>query len=145
MDGVGARIRERCARLGISEAEAARRTGISPRRFSFYVNDQREPDFATLLAICEALGVTPNDIFGIDGKPTGGVGIGARMRRRMRDLGLSARKTARRAGLSQRQLGFYLVDQRQPDLATLLDICQALQTTPSDLLGRADVPSGPAR
>ena len=66
MIGVGARIRERCRDLRISEAEAARRSGISARRFSFYVNDQREPNFETLLAICKALDITPNYLFGID-------------------------------------------------------------------------------
>ena len=64
MDGVGARMRERCHQLGISEAEAARRCGISARRFSFYINDMREPKFETLIAICRALATTPNALLG---------------------------------------------------------------------------------
>lgn len=138
MDEVGGCIRAQIAELGISEA--TRRAGISPRRFSFYVNDQREPDFATLLAICEALGVTPNDLFGIKSRPSRSDGIGTRMGRRLQDLGLSEREAAGRAGLSERRFGFYLDGLRQPDLATLLDLCEALQTTPSDLLGHGEAP-----
>ncbi|NNG03425.1 MAG: helix-turn-helix domain-containing protein [Inquilinus sp.] len=66
---VGARMRDRVRQLGISEAEAARRCGISARRFSFYVNDQRQPDFDTVRAICEALRVSPNYLFGLDDEP----------------------------------------------------------------------------
>jgi len=69
MEGFGARIRERCRQLAISEA----------------------------------LGVTPNDLFGIEGRPTSPDDIGARMRQRLRALGSSEREAARRAGLSQRQ------------------------------------------
>ena len=66
---VGSRMRERVRQLGISEAEAARRSGVSARRFSFYVNDQREPDFATMKAICQALQASPNYLFGLDDEP----------------------------------------------------------------------------
>lgn len=50
MDGIGARLCERCQEPGVSGVEVARRVWISPRCFSFYVNDRREPEFATLLA-----------------------------------------------------------------------------------------------
>jgi transcriptional regulator with XRE-family HTH domain len=36
--------------------------GAPARRYGHYVRGMREPDYATLLRICEALGVTPNDL-----------------------------------------------------------------------------------
>ena len=138
MQGVGARMRERCLQLGISEAEAARRSGISARRFSFYVNEQREPDFATLLSICRALDVTPNDLFGIDDIPRKrGPSFGDRMRARMAELGLTQQQAASRGGFSTRQFDQFLLDMQEPDLSALLDICDALETTPDHLLGYA--------
>ena len=139
MHGVGARIRERCRDLGISEAEAARRSGISARRFSFYVNDQREPNFATLLAMCKALDVTPNYLFGIDSAPeVRPPSLGQRMQARLAELGLSEHIAACNAGVGEDIFSSYLRDRRQPDLASLVDICRVLETTPDQLLGFVD-------
>jgi len=52
---IGQVMRTRAAALGISEAEVARRVGISSRRFSYYVNDEREPEFDMLAKIAKAL------------------------------------------------------------------------------------------
>lgn len=136
MMSIGARMRARCRQLGISEAEAARRAGVSARRFSFYVNDQREPDFETLLSICRALDFTPNDLFGFEDLPkVRAPSLGDRMRRRMAELGLSAQDAALRGGFATRQFNLFLRDQQQPDVSALLDICEALETTPDHLLG----------
>lgn len=64
MDGVGKIIRGRARQRGWSDAEVARRVGIQPRRYSNYVNDEREPDFPTLIEICRVLDLAPNDLFG---------------------------------------------------------------------------------
>lgn len=58
------RLRERAKQLALSDAEVARRVGLAERRYGHYVRGSREPDFATLLRICSALGVTPNDLLG---------------------------------------------------------------------------------
>lgn len=58
------RLRERAAELGIAHAEAARRAGLSERRYSHYVNGVREPDLATLVRIAEALQTRPDDLLG---------------------------------------------------------------------------------
>lgn len=63
----GEAMRERARELGLSDAEVARRAGISPRRYSNYVNEERQPDFDTLLAICEALKISPNQILNFRG------------------------------------------------------------------------------
>ena len=62
-------------------------------------------------------------------------GMGARMKARARELGLSDTKVAERAGLAQTRYAAYAVDKYEPDLATLLRICQVLHLTPNDLLG----------
>jgi transcriptional regulator with XRE-family HTH domain len=70
MDLFACRLRERAAELGIAHAEAARRSGLSERRYSHYVNGIREPDLATLVRIAEALQTTPDALLGVaDPKP----------------------------------------------------------------------------
>jgi transcriptional regulator with XRE-family HTH domain len=60
------KLKERAAELGISNAEAARRSGLSERRYAHYVSGDREPDLATLVRIAKALAVTPNQLLGAD-------------------------------------------------------------------------------
>jgi transcriptional regulator with XRE-family HTH domain len=60
------RLRQRAEELGISNAEAARRVGLSERRYAHYVSGKREPDLATLVRISEVLGTTPNWLLGTD-------------------------------------------------------------------------------
>ena len=62
-------------------------------------------------------------------------GMGARMKVRARELGLSDTKVAEQAGLAQTRYAAYAVDKYEPDLATLLRICRVLRLTPNDLLG----------
>lgn len=65
MHGFGDRLRERARRLGLSDAEVARRVGLGERRYAHYVADTREPDLLTLVRISETLGVTPNELLGV--------------------------------------------------------------------------------
>ena len=58
------RLRERAAELGIAHAEAARRAGLSERRYGHYVNGIREPDLSTLVRIAEALQTKPDALLG---------------------------------------------------------------------------------
>lgn len=55
-----AAARERARQLGLSDADVARRADLSERRYGHYVRGTREPDFSTLLRICDVLDVTPN-------------------------------------------------------------------------------------
>lgn len=64
MDIFASRLRERAAELGIANAEAARRAGLSERRYAHYVSGIREPDLATLVRIAEALQTTPDVLLG---------------------------------------------------------------------------------
>lgn len=68
MDLFAKRLRERASELGISHAEVARRSGLSERRYSHYVNGIREPDLATLVRIAGALRSTPNELLAADEK-----------------------------------------------------------------------------
>ncbi len=60
MDIFAKRLQERAKQLGISNAEAARRTGLDERRYAHYASGRREPDLATLVKIADALGTSPN-------------------------------------------------------------------------------------
>lgn len=53
-------LRKRAEELGISNAEAARRVGLSERRYGNYVSGRREPDLATLVRIAAVLETSPN-------------------------------------------------------------------------------------
>lgn len=56
------RIRERARDLGLSDAEVARRAGLSERRYGYYATGEREPNLETLVRICEVLLATPNEM-----------------------------------------------------------------------------------
>ena len=58
-----------------------------------------------------------------------------RLRERAAELGIAHAEAARRAGLSERSYNHYVNGIREPNLATLVRIAGALQTTPDDLLG----------
>jgi transcriptional regulator with XRE-family HTH domain len=62
MDLFAKRLRDRARQLNLSDAEVARRAGLAERRYGHYVRSTHEPDYATLVRICEALDVTPNDL-----------------------------------------------------------------------------------
>lgn len=55
-------LRKRAEELGISNAEVARRAGLSERRYGNYVSGRREPDLATLVKIATVLATSPNDL-----------------------------------------------------------------------------------
>lgn len=55
-------LRRRAEELGISNAEVARRAGLSERRYGNYVGGRREPDLATLVRIASVLVTTPNEL-----------------------------------------------------------------------------------
>ena len=61
-----------------------------------------------------------------------------RLRARARHLGLSDAEVARRAGLGQPRYSNYSNGIREPDLATLVAVATALETTPDRLLGITD-------
>jgi len=68
MEEVGTQLRARARVLGLSDAEVARRVGLGQTRYANYVNGTREPDFITLVRICEVLDTTPNALLGFGAK-----------------------------------------------------------------------------
>lgn len=66
------KVRERAAELGLSQAEVARRCGISERRFGHYMSDRSEPNLQVLIRISEVLDTTPNVLLGIENRPASG-------------------------------------------------------------------------
>lgn len=53
--------------LGISQAEAARRCGMSAQRFGNYANGRRTPDLKTLMTIAQGLHTSADALLGING------------------------------------------------------------------------------
>ena len=66
MEGVGQRLRARALELGLSDAEVARRAGLTATRYGHYVSNYREPDLATLVRICRVLGLRPDELLGYE-------------------------------------------------------------------------------
>lgn len=64
MDIMAAKLRERVAELGISQAEAARRLGLSAQLFGQYCNGQRQATAERLVKFSEVLETTPNELLG---------------------------------------------------------------------------------
>lgn len=81
MEGVGSRLRSRALELGLSDAEVARRAGLTATRYGHYVNDYREPDLATLVRICRVLGLRPDELLAYDGPGEVGDELAERRRR----------------------------------------------------------------
>src|SRR5690348_6950354 len=65
MDYLAKQLRQRAEALGLSNAEVARKLGLSERRYSHYVTGKREPDLAMVVRIAKTLGTTPNDLLGV--------------------------------------------------------------------------------
>jgi len=63
-----------------------------------------------------------------------------RLKQQTLHLGVSNSEAARRAGLAERRFNNYCNDEREPDLATLVRIAKALETTPDRLLGAGEAP-----
>lgn len=65
MTTIGKMIKERTEKLGLTDAEVARRADIEYRKYSYYATGQRTPPYEALGKISEVLGMTPNDFFSI--------------------------------------------------------------------------------
>lgn len=66
METLAKNLKERAKHLGISNAEAARRSGLEERAYAHYVANRRDPSIVSLVKIAEKLGTTPNTLLGID-------------------------------------------------------------------------------
>ena len=68
MESFASNLKARAKELGITQADVARRAGLSERRYSNYVTGRREPDLATLVRIATVLQTTPDRLlsFGAD-------------------------------------------------------------------------------
>ncbi|PWC51826.1 hypothetical protein TSA6c_21380 [Azospirillum sp. TSA6c] len=62
MEGFGGRLRACAQALGLSDAEVARRAGLSEQRYGNYVRDVHAPDLDTLVRIARVLGTTTDSL-----------------------------------------------------------------------------------
>jgi len=65
MDGFGVRLAARARELGLSNAEVARRAGLSERRFGNYVADYRDPGLSTLATLAKVMLITTDTLLGL--------------------------------------------------------------------------------
>jgi len=67
---LGGRLAARARELGLSNAEVARRAGLSERRFGNYATDTREPDLQTLTTLARVLAISTDELLGMTAKAT---------------------------------------------------------------------------
>lgn len=60
--------------------------------------------------------------------------FGDRIRTRAQELGLSDSEVSRRIGVDESRVGRYVRGVNEPDLSTLVRLCDVLSLTPNDLL-----------
>tara|TARA_R110000803_G_scaffold54731_10_gene111500 strand:- start:1095 stop:1541 length:447 start_codon:yes stop_codon:yes gene_type:complete len=61
---IGKKLRDAREALGMSGAAVAKAAGLASAQTLYgYESDRREPDFSSLLRLCAALELTPNDLF----------------------------------------------------------------------------------
>ena len=87
MDGLGERLKNRIRALGLTEAEVARRAGLSEARFAHYTRDRREPDYGTLVRICRLLATTPDVL--LDFEASSGDDEAASLRDRLQAIAMT--------------------------------------------------------
>ncbi|MBD9492206.1 helix-turn-helix domain-containing protein [Ensifer sp. ENS11] len=66
MDTFALNLKRRAEQLGISNAEVARRAGLSDRRYGNYVSGVREPDLSTLVRVADVLGISVDELLGVN-------------------------------------------------------------------------------
>jgi len=66
--GIGSRLRTRAEELQLTDAEVARRLGLSQSRYAHYVSGTRSPDYQTLARICSILMTSPDYLLGFSKK-----------------------------------------------------------------------------
>jgi transcriptional regulator with XRE-family HTH domain len=66
MEPFATNLRRRAEQLGISNAEVARRAGLSDRRYGNYISGRREPDLSTLVRIANVLGTSVDELVGMN-------------------------------------------------------------------------------
>ena len=64
LERFGRALRARARELDLADAEVARRVGLSQSRYANYVMGIRQPDFDTLLKICQVLDSSPDELLG---------------------------------------------------------------------------------
>jgi transcriptional regulator with XRE-family HTH domain len=70
MDGFARRLRERAEKLGISNAEVARRCGLGERQYAYYTAGTREPNLQALVKIARVLKTSSDELLGIADPPS---------------------------------------------------------------------------
>ena len=107
MEPFSSNLKRRAEQLGISNAEVARRTGLSDRRYGNYVSGVREPDLATIVRIATILETSVDELLGLRGSER-------------------ARSTEE---VFQERISAALKALRQEDLARLVVMIEALAKT----------------
>ncbi|MDG2286272.1 MAG: helix-turn-helix transcriptional regulator [Alphaproteobacteria bacterium] len=71
MERLAERLKSRARELGLSNAEVARRAGLSETRYAHYCRGRSEPDLGTFTRIARVLDTTPHALMGLDadGRP----------------------------------------------------------------------------
>lgn len=145
---------ERMENVGITHRQLALESRTMPHNIIDYMRGQNFPNPWTLVLICERLGCTVDELLGYEdsGFRTKNTGVRAfdeypnedcftpylrnRIIQRMKKMKMSAEDLARESEITITTIERYLcVHSGMPYTAYLLRICDALDCTPSELIG----------
>lgn len=68
IDEIQIRLRDAIKSSGLSQKEVARRVGVNPSTVSKYVRMEKHPSIDTFTVLCRVLGVSSDQILGLDEK-----------------------------------------------------------------------------
>jgi transcriptional regulator with XRE-family HTH domain len=63
---IGKKLKKRAIDLELTNAEVAKRVGVTEGAYYHYINDQREPNLRTLKNIAEVLQISLDDLLEVD-------------------------------------------------------------------------------
>lgn len=63
---IGEKLKARAKEIDLSNAQVARRVGVSERAYYYYTNDTREPNLTTLKKIAEVLDISLDELLSVE-------------------------------------------------------------------------------
>lgn len=147
-------LRERMEENGLRSYHMAYLCRVKPGNISNYLQGSSLPSLWCLILMCENLGCSVNDLLGyeepecldffekyratelFDNERQYASCLSERIRRYMSERDTTIAELSERSGFNSRTLSRWLTDRPQlPRTSDFLQICDALDCTPSELLG----------
>ena len=132
---IGEALREARIKAGLSQAKLAKMAHLGESTVSMYENGRVFPGDKTILALCMALGITPEELLKDvepETRPFKRFGLVLRKARTVK--GLTQEELAEKSGLPVSAIAFYERGQREPGITTIEMLSKGLGIKPIKLM-----------